>query len=839
MKGAEMDISKEISTETAEVSEETAAETPKKKKGEGFKKFLNKLVGGDEQNVSFHFVLLMFFVLVAINMAFSYYMKVISVYNDELYYMSIARNIFNGNGPVIDIRGGGFEKILYSLLLVPTFLIKDALVRVNVISILNCVVVASSIFPVWFIAKDIKLSKKNTIIALIITLVFPDFALCTLFMSEVLYIPLVLWFIHVWFVCSQKPTVKNGVILGVVGYLCYFTKEVFLAVPVACVALEVVYPLIAYWTRDKSEPAKVREFYSGKKFLNLGIFLAVFAVMHIAVKFIFFRNIPSNVYSVGGIFDGLFTGYNILHTVYQVVYSIAAVMIAVLIVPVVYPIFRYRVLDDSVRKLYCFCVIALLATFAVTALTVGRNELEGTTVLRVLSRYFSSFVLLLLILFLKSIEKDFEDNGGKRRYWGVILLATVVPCFLFKGARISAPDTGLLDVYYNFRNSVGELTMSSEQLVEYFGNTSRYTWGNEVPIVIPLYVILFSALITLFVIGFHALYTHRREHQARMLSIAFIIILMAANSMSVRTYSKINNVAYSLTVSEVQKLNTYLKENTEPCNILYLLDGATSDIKRAMDTYLTLGRGQHIYPVLASELDIEKMRKNDFRSTAIKIEYLYFSDTPNPVIIENFDYIVVDFNAKFKTNKLAGIEKVEDVDTLYFTLYKNTNPSTVLLELDESKAFTGEALEIHFTSNNKDAEQLDDNLYFDKGYYNAPIYSETETAGSDGGCFDVRNVCFRVNVPVVGDYDTLAVKVETINSGGEFQALLIQQGGKVIGEGVIADKKTVELTAKVENGYLKFDVIFPKMPIYAPYTYDMLPDAVNMAWIKQITVSTE
>lgn len=833
-----MDISKDISTEVSEETASEAAETPKKKKGEGFKKFLGKLVGGDEQNVGFRFVLLMFFALFAVNMAFSYYTKVISIYNDELFYINIAQNIFNGNGAVVDVRGGGFNKILYSLLLVPTYFIKNALVRVNVITVLNCLVMAASVFPAWLIARDIKLSKKNTILALVITVVFPEFALCSVFMSEVLYIPLVLWFIHFWFVSSQKPTIKNGVIMGVVGYLCYFTKEVFLAVPVACAAIEIVYPLIAFWTRD-DKSAKVKDFYSGRKFLNLAAFLASFAVLCFAVQLIFFNGSGDNVYNAGSVLDGFFTGYNILQAIYEVLYYIAAVMVAVLIVPVVYPVLRYKTLDDSVRKLYCFCITALLATFAVTVLSVGRGEMLGATTLRVLTRYFSSFVLLLLILFLKSIEKDREESEEKRgRCWGVLLLAALVPCFIFKGANVSVPDTALLEVYRNFNSSVGSLSPNEEQITAYLGSFAKYYSGNEVMSTVPLYVILYSALILLIVLGFHALFTHRREHQARQLIIMFIVIIMTANGISSRTSEKLSNNAYTLAVTEVLKLNDYLAEHDEPCTILYLLDGTSSDIKRSMDTYLDLNKGQYIYPMLSSSLDIDKMRANDFRSDKMENKYLYFSETPDPVFVDSYDYIITDINTELKTNKLLGIEKVEELDTIYFTLYKNTDPSTVLLELDESKAFSGDDLTIHFTSN-ENAEQINEELSFGDDYYNADIYCTIGSDISETGCYDVHDMKFSVTVPVVGEYKSLKVKADLTNTNTGYQSYVITQGGEFIAKGAVHGEEIVEFTADVENGYISFDVVFPNSPIYSFYTYYFLADGFNMAWIKEITVSAE
>lgn len=833
-----MDISKDISTDVSEETASEAAETPKKQKGEGFKKFLGKLVGGDDRNVGFRFVLLMFFALFAVNMAFSYYTKVISIYNDELFYMNIAQNIFNGNGAVVDVRGGGFNKILYSLLLAPTYFIKNALVRVNVISILNCLVMAASVFPVWLISKDIKLSKKSTILALVITVVFPEFALCSVFMSEVLYIPLVLWFIHFWFVSSQKPTIKNGVIMGVVGYLCYFTKEVFLAVPVACAAIETVYPLIAFLTRD-DKSAKVRDFYSGRKFLNLAVFLASFGVLAFAVQFIFFNGEGDNVYNAGSVLEGFFTGYNIFQAIYEVIYYIAAVMVAVLIVPVVYPLLRYKTLDDSVRKLYCFCVTAMLATFAVTVLSVGRAEMTGSTTLRVLTRYFSSFVLLLLVLFLKSIEKDREEREEKLgRYWGVLLFAAVVPCLIFKGANVSIPDTMLLEVYRNFKSSVGSLAPTEEQIKEYFGSFAKLYPENEVMSYVPLYAILYSALLLLIVLGFHALFTHRRERQARQLIVMFIIIIMTANGISSRTSEKLSNNAYTLTVTEVLKLNDYLAEHNEPCNILYLLDGTSSDIKRSMDTYLDLNKGQRIYPMLSTSLDIDKMRANDFRSDKMENKYLYFSETPDPVFVESYDYIITDINTELKTNRLSGIEKVEELDTIYFTLYKNTDPSTVLMELDESKAFSGDDFVIHFSAD-ENAVQIDDGLSFGSDYYNADIYCVIDSDMSETGCYDVRDLKFSVTVPVVGEYKSLKVKADLINTNTGFQPYVIAQDGAVIAKGAVYGEETVEFTADVENGYLSFVVVFPNTPIYSFYTYYFLADGFNMAWVKEITVSAE
>lgn len=830
-----MDISKDISTE---ISEETAAETPKNRKGDGFKRFLNKLVGGDEQNVSFHFVLIMFFALFGMSFAFSFFPKNVSIYNDELFYMNIARNIANGDGPVVDVLGKGFDKILYSLLLAPTFIVKDAYIRMYVISALNCLVIASSVFPVWLIGKSIELNKKSMVVTLLITLVFPEFAACAMFMSEVLYIPLVLWFIYAWMVCSKKPSIKNGAILGAVGYLCYFTKEVFLAIPVACVALEVLYPLIAYRTRDdESQPAKLRSFYSSKKFIALGVFLVVFVCLNFAVKLTIFSNSQS-LYSASGALSGLFNGYNFWQAVYQVLYYVAAVMISVLIVPAVYPIFRYKALNDTTRKLYCFCVISLMATIGVIVLTVGRTEMGSVTVIRILSRYFSSLVLLMLILFVKSVETDLEADGKKHRaYWGFMLMAAIIPSFIFRGAIVDKPDTMLFDVYRNFKGFVGELTQNEEQTKEYFDNFIQTTPGNSTPNVIPLYAILYTLILVVFVVVFHALYTRGRGKEARLFSFSFLIIIMFANLMSSYGTLKISQ-AYSQTISDTMELDDYFEENAKGANVLYILGDKGADIKRAMDTYLTLSGGQHIYPIESSSIDMDKMRENDFQSDKIDIEYLYFSEMPEPLTISEYDYIVTDINTNLKTNKLAGVEKIP-LNAVYLTLYKNLDPSTVMLELDESKAFSGDNLKIKMYMEEQDTGSMGSAVTTVNQRPNAPYYTENGTKMSETGCFDVADKLIRVKVPVLGDHDELSVRMEMVNDNGGYQSCVVYQGDDVIAKKVIYGYENMDFTVKVKDGYLTFDIILDKMPVFDFYTHYELPEGYKMCRINSIEISAK
>ena len=92
----------------------------------------------------------------------SSYSRAIRIYNDELYYYGIARSLFQGNG--ITVRGVpvAFQKILYSLILAPTFAIDSSVIQMKVIAWINSLLISLSVFPAYGIAK--RLMKKSTYI---------------------------------------------------------------------------------------------------------------------------------------------------------------------------------------------------------------------------------------------------------------------------------------------------------------------------------------------------------------------------------------------------------------------------------------------------------------------------------------------------------------------------------------------------------------------------------------------------------------------------------------------------------------------------------------------------
>ena len=133
----------------------------------------------------------------------------IAIYNDEFFYWDMARNIFHGKGPVITGVDTTFDKAAYSVLIAPFFAITDVVLRVRVLGVFNCMVMMSSLFPLWLLAKKLDLKRSSMLCLLCVTALSSDMLLTMTFMSEILYWPLFIWFICLWFINVKEPTTQE------------------------------------------------------------------------------------------------------------------------------------------------------------------------------------------------------------------------------------------------------------------------------------------------------------------------------------------------------------------------------------------------------------------------------------------------------------------------------------------------------------------------------------------------------------------------------------------------------------------------------------------------------
>ena len=184
------------------------------------------------------FVLAIAFVLsVVIRFHFTNYAKVIAVYPDELRYLGIARNIARGNGLMLHHIASDFQKILYSLMIAPVFLVPTTVHRqIQLIGLLNCIYMSLSMIPVYLLTEEIfeknRYKKAFLVFMPVFILLMPDFAYTMTFMSEVIFMPLSLLFIYLIYkiFSTDRSDIRIGlnVAAGVLLYILYMNKEISL-----------------------------------------------------------------------------------------------------------------------------------------------------------------------------------------------------------------------------------------------------------------------------------------------------------------------------------------------------------------------------------------------------------------------------------------------------------------------------------------------------------------------------------------------------------------------------------------------------------------------------------
>lgn len=118
------------------------------------------------------------------------FLKTILIYPDELRYFMIGENLATGRGLKLFNAPVNFQKILYSLFLVPAFLVKDRRLTLHLIAFINAVLMSCGVFPVATLAKKVSGSRKWGVVCAVCYVFLAEMTYTSTFMSEVVYIPL-------------------------------------------------------------------------------------------------------------------------------------------------------------------------------------------------------------------------------------------------------------------------------------------------------------------------------------------------------------------------------------------------------------------------------------------------------------------------------------------------------------------------------------------------------------------------------------------------------------------------------------------------------------------------
>ena len=355
-----------------------------------------------------------------IRILFSVFPKSAYTYFDELFYLELSQNLFLRG--TLNVYGAPvhFTKLLYSVLLSPFYAVQDGVLRTELISGFNALLISSALIPGYLLARRILKKNWQVILSLLFLAVSPNLLFSITFMSENLYYPLLLWGFwaaYCYFASGDRKPLR-ALILGLLAFLLYFTKEVGGAWIIAAGIV-----LLADCRAESSRKAALRSF---------GCFLLGFLVPFLLLRFVLLRDL-SYSYAHQVSFANLTNPSQVLYLCYAALLVLLYFIVSLLFFPVAVPVVYRKKLSPVLRSLLALTGVYILVVSIGIAFGVSLSADYPRPALRVHLRYFigAAFPFLLLSLSLLEENEPFTVRSplvkATAAFAGIILLALIFP----------------------------------------------------------------------------------------------------------------------------------------------------------------------------------------------------------------------------------------------------------------------------------------------------------------------------------------------------------------------------------------------------------------------------
>ena len=335
-------------------------------------------------------VLLLFFVTIALHFLFADYIKSVKVFPDETLYYSIADSLWHGNGVMVNNMPSNFQKILYSIVICPLFAISDIALRIKMITLLNCILMGSGLFPVYFLAKRYLKEDRHILFVCILYSVFSDLSYCTGFMAENLFLSMALFAVYlVSKLIERKTNVFYDILFGSYLFLVFLCKEIGVFIPIAyCIVLSF------FIIKQKMKENTWNKDY----LLHLIVTSVTFSILYIIMKVFIFTG--ADAYgSISAV------GKNYLVVCYGTLFLLLMVSLSFGILPLLVPVIK-----NKNRFMVDFLLLLVIITAFTVGYTITVNEDGGIINPNVHLRYFCYLFLPFVILMLNTFENETFDK---------------------------------------------------------------------------------------------------------------------------------------------------------------------------------------------------------------------------------------------------------------------------------------------------------------------------------------------------------------------------------------------------------------------------------------------
>ncbi len=592
----------------------------------------------------FFWVVFYFTVSVLIRGFLSDFPKMMTVYSDELRYLGLARSIFHGNGLMIHNAPSSYQKILYSVTILPAFFFENPQIQIRVIGWINSILMSSAVFPAYGLAKRILKKDSLVHVVLVFLVTMPALVSTMYFMSEVLFLPLSLWIVYLVYRVIQEESNRRrmlwNVCLGLVFYAAYLNKEVAL------------YYFIAYVIVRIGYIALHKDIWM-KECICLGGMLAAFLLCFTVMKLTLFHGMGNSYNQMG--LEAVSSLPKIIYLLYGFIYDLLFAVLAMGVFPVLMPAAAIsKDQDDRHRQFFCFLIAALFIGCAAIAYTITVREDFPNRSPRQHLRYLEP----LYIPFLISILSVFRDRKGR-------------------ADKVMLKKMGMLLILYSFLfinvvYGIGSGPCVDQSALKYFEYLSIWLKPHALmELGVEWQMLLVRELFAAVWLAAFWLFCRLGKHRKRLFSV-FLAGLLGLNLLN-------NLLAYRLAVpiyrvtaktrEEMENTNRFLQPL--PGNLLLITEYSTDNGARLFDTYVDHTR---LY-----QTSLDGLHSNGFLEDGV---VSLDTEVTSDIILVNsqlhrVNWLIAGEGISFSEE---SVQEVEGFPLTGYKLYRNMEPDKIYIE---------------------------------------------------------------------------------------------------------------------------------------------------------------
>lgn len=358
--------------------------------------------------------------------------------SDEVCHWGLSRSIYAEGKTLIRGIPADIFSCLYSISIAWVHFFADYEVQYTVAHIANAIYMVSMLIPFYLLAQKVLGDKKKALIVTIIAGLLPEFAYNAHILQENLFFPIVMWTFYYIYIAYEKEalSVKDAIIIGVLSFLCFWTRRAGI-----CIAMAIVGSM--GWNMLFEKRFK-------QYFKSIAIFGLSFVLIYLSVSQVYHYLNPDA--------EGISASAEILARIdINLIFDwfhggLRYLVIFLLITGFFSWLFPFLILKKMNKVDQRFVVFVTIVLFCAIVESVGMIYVNENME-RIHIRYLSYIIPIILLYFIKSfyVLRDKGETLGRLQRvvivcYSIFGMAVMVifDCFCLKGSSIDGNSNRFL-----------------------------------------------------------------------------------------------------------------------------------------------------------------------------------------------------------------------------------------------------------------------------------------------------------------------------------------------------------------------------------------------------------